>query len=62
MEGIIRSLTRPGDLILDPFCGSGSTLAAARRCGRHFLGIELEGYHYMTSSCGFMPHSHKGLW
>ncbi|CAM3702947.1 DNA methyltransferase [Agrobacterium radiobacter] len=50
LEQIIRSLTRPGDLVLDPFCGSGSTLVAARRCGRDFLGVELEKHHHMTAS------------
>ncbi|WP_104668786.1 DNA methyltransferase [Ensifer adhaerens] len=50
LEDIIRSFTRPGDLVLDPFCGSGSTLVAARRCGRDFLGIELERRHHMTAS------------
>lgn len=32
----------PGDLILDPFCGSGSTGAAALMSGRQFLGMELD--------------------
>jgi DNA modification methylase len=31
----------PGDLILDPLCGSGTTCAAARRLGRRFVGIDL---------------------
>jgi site-specific DNA-methyltransferase (adenine-specific) len=40
LEDIIRSLSAPGDVVFDPFCGSGSSLAAAKRCGRGFLGIE----------------------
>ncbi|MCU0722487.1 MAG: site-specific DNA-methyltransferase [Planctomycetes bacterium] len=31
----------PGDLILDPLCGSGTTCAAARRLGRRFVGVDL---------------------
>ena len=37
----IRLHTKPGDLVLDPFCGTGSTGVAARLLGRRFLGIEL---------------------
>jgi len=39
-ETIIKALTSPHDLVLDPMCGSGTTLLAARRCGRRYLGIE----------------------
>lgn len=38
---LIRWYTRPGELILDPFCGSGTTCEAARRQGRHYIGIEI---------------------
>ena len=38
---LIRLLSAPGDLILDPFIGSGTTAIAARRLGRDFIGIEL---------------------
>jgi modification methylase len=34
------SSTRPGDVVLDPFFGTGTTGAVAKRLGRHFLGIE----------------------
>lgn len=50
LEEIIRALSQPGDLVLDPFCGSGSTLVAARRCGRDYLGVELEARHHLTAS------------
>jgi DNA modification methylase len=33
--------TGPGDLVLDPFLGSGTTALAAGRLGRRFLGLEL---------------------
>ena len=41
LERIIRVSSNPGDLVLDPFAGSGTTLAAAKRLGRHYLGVEL---------------------
>jgi site-specific DNA-methyltransferase (adenine-specific) len=31
----------PGGVVLDPFMGSGTTAVAARRCGRDFVGFEL---------------------
>jgi len=37
---VILSSTTPGDVILDPFFGSGTTGAVAKRLGRHFIGIE----------------------
>ncbi len=39
---VILSSTKPGDLVLDPFFGSGTTGAVAKRLGRHFVGIERE--------------------
>jgi site-specific DNA-methyltransferase (adenine-specific) len=42
MEDIVTIHTNPGDLILDPFMGSGSTGVAALKNGRRFLGIEFE--------------------
>ena len=39
---VIMATTKPGDVILDPFFGSGTTGSAARKLGRHFIGIERE--------------------
>ncbi|MEG1863258.1 MAG: DNA methyltransferase, partial [Oscillospiraceae bacterium] len=39
---IILSSTKPDDLVLDPFFGTGTTGAVAKRLGRHFIGIEKE--------------------
>ncbi len=39
---IILASTNPGDWVLDPFCGSGTTGIAANLCGRRFAGIERE--------------------
>jgi modification methylase len=42
---VILSSSRPGDVVLDPFCGTGTTGAVAKRLGRRFIGIDRErGY------------------
>ena len=40
LHRVVVSSTRPGDVVLDPFFGSVTTGAVARRLGRHFIGIE----------------------
>ena len=39
---IIMASSKPGDVILDPFFGTGTTGAVARKLGRHFVGVERE--------------------
>jgi DNA modification methylase len=41
MKRLIVDFTNPGDLVLDPFCGSGTTGVACIETGRNFIGIEL---------------------
>ena len=40
LNRIVRCASRPGEWVLDPFAGSGTTLEAARRNGRNFIGID----------------------
>ena len=40
LHQVILASTKPGDLIVDPFFGTGTTGAAAKRLGRRFIGIE----------------------
>jgi site-specific DNA-methyltransferase (adenine-specific) len=42
LKPLIETFTQPGQIVLDPFAGSGSTLVAAALAGREYLGIELE--------------------
>ncbi len=46
---IIISTSNPGDLILDPFMGSGTTAAVAKRLGRDFLGFEKDEFYVKIS-------------
>lgn len=39
---ILEKYSKEGDLVLDPFLGSGTTAIACRKMGRHFIGIEKE--------------------
>ena len=44
-ELCIKAGSRPGDIVLDPFCGSGTTGVAALTLGRKFVGIDLNKDH-----------------
>ncbi len=42
LHRVLLSSTNPGDIVLDPFFGTGTTGAVAKQLGRHFIGIEAE--------------------
>nr|WP_304504497.1 DNA methyltransferase [Afifella sp. H1R] len=44
LERIISLTSKPGDLVLDPFCGCGTTVEAAESLGREWIGIDVAHY------------------
>lgn len=49
LQRMIKAYTNPGDIVLDIFSGSGSTMIAANLCDRLFLGCELDKEYYEKS-------------
>ena len=41
LERIIAASSNPGDVVLDPFCGCGTAVAAAQKLGRRWIGIDI---------------------
>ena len=41
LERIIQASSDPGDIVLDPFCGCGTAIAAAEKLGRRWIGIDI---------------------
>lgn len=46
MQTLIRNSSNEGDIVLEPFCGSGTTCIAALRENRKYIGIELDSKYY----------------
>ncbi len=70
---LVRMFSFWGDTVLDPFCGTGTTMAAAMKCGRNSIGIELDpeycqlaakrlrhetGFMYSTINLEFLKSTH----
>lgn len=59
LEQLIEATTVPGALILDPFAGSGSTLVAAAKKGRQYIGIEIDEQYSKLVAARVAEH-HRG--
>src|SRR5487761_1042067 len=55
----IKLFTLEGDIVLDPFLGSGTTAMAAIRQGRHFIGIEANDQYYNVARARIAKEPHK---
>jgi len=51
MRFLISHLTKPGEIVLDIFCGTGTTLVAARQLGRHWIGCDLSPNYCRLALC-----------
>lgn len=61
MVHYIRNSSNQGDLVLDPFMGSGTTMLAAAQEGRRGLGIEIDRTHFETA-CARLIREGDGRW
>jgi adenine-specific DNA-methyltransferase len=59
LQPLIEAFTQPGDLVLDPFAGSGSTCVAALYLGRRTIGIEIDEEHHKMASRRLAAHAAK---
>lgn len=58
---LIQNSSQPGQVVFDPFMGSGSTAVAAQECGRHFFGFENDPRFHQTALQRLMPNNQNQL-
>jgi DNA modification methylase len=56
----INTYTAPGELVLDPMCGSGTTLVEAVRSGRHAIGVDIEPRYTDLAKANLRLAAHQG--
>lgn len=64
LHRILNATTKPGDVVLDPFFGTGTTGAVAKKLGRHFIGMERESSYISAAIkriAAIKPHDPKSL-
>jgi len=59
-ERLIRMFSFAGDIVLDPFMGSGTTTIAAARCARNSIGVEVDP-HYWRMACNLIAQATQDL-
>lgn len=57
IEFLIKLTTRENQIVLDPFCGSGTTCLASKNLGRNFIGIEINPGYVSLANQRLKPHS-----
>ena len=59
LKPLIETFTKKEDLVLDPFCGSGSALLAAKVLNRRYLGIELDSQYHAAATMRLHPDGNR---
>ena len=60
LERIVLACSRPGEVVLDPFAGSGTTLVAAARNDRRWVGVELSEDYARRATCRVRQETEAG--
>ncbi len=59
LQRVLETASHPGDLILDPFAGSGTTLAVARKLGREWIGCDSSWLAVRSAACRLSRNIHS---
>ena len=56
---LINKYSKPGELVLDPFCGSGRTGVVAKTLGRRFVGVDIKFEYCLDSKVAIAKAGHQ---